>query len=99
MFEYLEEIGLSFKNISEEGGHTVKIAEKEITDGRLIDLFHLAKQKGVEIHTDLPKWISKICYINIFSLPVQTQSASISTCMLYEQNEQTHFKGVMKKLK
>ena len=65
MFEYLEKIELSFENISEEGGHTVKIAEKEITDGRLIDLFHLAKQKGVDIHTDVPKWISKIYYIQI----------------------------------
>ena len=31
MFEYLEKIGLSFENISEEAGNFVKIAEKEIT--------------------------------------------------------------------
>ena len=28
MFEYLEKNGLSFENISEEGGNLVKIAEK-----------------------------------------------------------------------
>ena len=30
-FEYLEKIGLSFENISEEGGNFVKIEDKEIT--------------------------------------------------------------------
>lgn len=62
MFTYLEKHGITFETLTEESRESVH--EKDITNGLVVDLYNLAKQKCVEVHTELPIWISKICNLD-----------------------------------
>lgn len=62
MFTYLEKHGITFETLTEESRESVH--EKDITNGLIVDLYNLAKQKCVEVHTELPIWISKICNLD-----------------------------------
>lgn len=62
MSTYLETHGITFETLTEESRDSVH--EKDITNGLIVDLYNLAKHKCVEVHPELPIWISKICNLD-----------------------------------